>query len=228
MASSRLAAASLQIAAAVLTAITCCTCTFRPLQGVLVPSDETVEAVSRVPILIGTTRTRSSSDPGEMFTREVATEMHFAQVTVSIPSDDARVVGEIQWPVSPPGDPRRDFVTASAEYLDRLRFGSAITTLAKAGHREKTMVFVHGFNNRFDDAVYRFAQFVHDGRLPVVPVLFSWPSQGAANLGSYEYDRKVAMQSGASLAQLYRYPQRQFQHQGDHPCLPFHGLPRDS
>src|SRR3954452_20991344 len=82
MASSRLAGASLQIAAAALTAITCCSCTIRPLQGVLVPTDETVEAVSRVPILIGTTRTRSSSDPGEMFTREVATEMDFAQVTV--------------------------------------------------------------------------------------------------------------------------------------------------
>jgi esterase/lipase superfamily enzyme len=64
------------------------------------------------------------------------------------------------------------------------------------------MIFVHGFNNRFDDAVYRFAQFVQDGMLPVVPVLFSWPSQGAGNLGSYEHDRKVAMQSGTPLAQL--------------------------
>ncbi len=64
------------------------------------------------------------------------------------------------------------------------------------------MVFVHGFNNRFDDAIYRYAQFVHDGRFPVIPVLYSWPSQGAPNLGSYEYDRKVAVQSGASLIQL--------------------------
>jgi esterase/lipase superfamily enzyme len=199
---SHLAAASLRAAAVVLATVACCSCTIRPLQGVLVPTDETVEAVSRVPILIGTTRMRSTSDPGEMFTRELANAMDFAEVTVSIPPDHARAVGEIQWPVSPPGDPRRHFVTASAEYLDRGRFGSAITTLAKAGHRQKTMVFVHGFNNRFDDAVYRFAQFVQDGRLPVVPILFSWPSQGVANLGSYEYDRKVAMQSSAPLAQL--------------------------
>jgi esterase/lipase superfamily enzyme len=198
----RRAAAYLQFAAAVLTAAACCSCTIRPLQGVLVPTDEAVEAASRVPILIGTTRTRSSSDPGEMFTREMAIEMNFAQVAVSIPPDDARVAGEIQWPVLPPGDPRRDFVTASAKYLDRRQFGAHIAALAKAGHRRKTMVFVHGFNNRFDDAVYRFAQFVQDGRLPVIPVLFSWPSQGAATLGSYEYDRKVAMQSSAPLAEL--------------------------
>ncbi|MCK1383519.1 alpha/beta fold hydrolase [Bradyrhizobium sp. 21] len=196
------ATASLHVATAVLTVLACASCTTRPLQGVLVPSSEAVEAVSRVPILIGTTRTRSSGDPGEMFSREPSGEMAFAQVTVSIPPDASRTVGAIQWPVSPPGDPRTDFVTTSADYLDRSGFGAAITTAAKAQHRNKAMVFVHGFNNRFDDAVYRYAQFVHDGRLPVIPVLFSWPSQGAGNLGSYQHDRKVATQSGAALAEF--------------------------
>ncbi|MBR0788665.1 alpha/beta fold hydrolase [Bradyrhizobium manausense] len=194
--------ASLHVAAVVLTALISTSCTMRPLQGVLVPSSEAVEATSQVPILIGTTRTRSSSDPGEMFGRELSSEMAFAQVTVSIPPDGSRTAGEIQWPVSPPGDPRRDFVTASAGYLDRAEFNVAMTNAAKTGHRNKAMVFVHGFNNRFDDAVYRYAQFVHDGRLPVIPILFSWPSQGAGNLGSYEYDRKVAGQSGAALTAL--------------------------
>jgi esterase/lipase superfamily enzyme len=121
---------------------------------------------------------------------------------VSIPPDGSRTVGEIQWPLSPPGDPKREFVTASAGYLDRAEFNAAITNAAKTRRMTKAMVFVHGFNNRFDDAVYRYAQFVHDGRLPVIPILFSWPSQGAGNLGSYEYDRKVAGQSGAALAEL--------------------------
>jgi esterase/lipase superfamily enzyme len=194
--------ASLHVATAVLTVLVCCSCTMRPLQGVLVPSNETVEAVSQVPILIGTTRTRSSSDPGEMFSREPSSEMDFAQVTVSIPPDDSRTAGAIQWPVSPPGDPRKNFVTASADYLDRAEFGAALTNAAKTGHRNRAMIFVHGFNNRFDSAVYRYAQFVHDGQLPVIPVLFSWPSQGAGNLGSYQHDRQVAMQSGASLIEL--------------------------
>ena len=191
-----------RLATAVLAALACCSCAMRPLQGVLVPSNETVEAVARVPILVATTRTRSSSDPGEMFSREPSDEMAFAQVTVSIPPDGSRAIGEIQWPVSPPGDPRRDFVTVSAEHLDRAGFAGALAGAAKTKHRNKAMVFVHGFNNRFDDAVYRYAQFVHDGRLPVIPVLFSWPSQGAANLGSYHQDSKVAMQSGAPLLQL--------------------------
>jgi esterase/lipase superfamily enzyme len=195
-------AASLRIAVAVLAALTCCSCTTRPLQGALVPINETVDAASQVPVLVATTRARSSGDPGEMFGREPSDEMAFAQISVSIPPDNARVVGEIQWPVSPPGDPRRNFVTASADYLDRAGFGGAITSEAKTRRRSRAMVFVHGFANRFDDAVYRFAQFVHDGQLPVVPVLFSWPSQGVATVGSYEHDRQVALQSSAPLAQL--------------------------
>jgi esterase/lipase superfamily enzyme len=192
----------LQIATALLTALACSSCAMRPLQGVLVPSSEAVETVSPIPILIGTTRLRSSGDPGEMFSREPSGEMAYAQVTVSIPPDGSRTVGAIQWPATPPGDPRRDFVTVSADYLDRAAFSAAIANAATAKHRNKAMIFVHGFNNRFDDAVYRYAQFVHDGRLPVIPVLFSWPSQGAGNLGSYEHDRKVAAQSGAALAEL--------------------------
>jgi esterase/lipase superfamily enzyme len=194
--------ASLRAATVALTVLACASCTMRPLQGVLVPSSEAIEAVSQVSLLIGTTRARSSSDPGEMFSREPSSEMAFAQVTVSIPPDGSRAVGAIQWPASPPGDPRKDFVTASADYLDRDQFAAALTSAAKAAHRNKAMVFVHGFNNRFDDAVYRYAQFVHDGQLPVIPVLFSWPSQGAGNLGSYQHDRKVAVQSGGPLAEL--------------------------
>jgi esterase/lipase superfamily enzyme len=185
-----------------LIALACASCTMRPLQGVLVPTGETVEDVSQVPILIATTRARSSGDPGEMFSREPSDDMAFGQVTVSIPPDQSRAVGEIQWPATPPGDARRDFVTVSTAYLDGAGFARAVSNVAKAKRRSKAMVFVHGFNNRFDDAVYRFAQFVQDGRLPVVPVLFSWPSQGAGNLGSYEHDRKVAAQSGAPLALL--------------------------
>ena len=115
-------AASLRVATAVLIALACCSCTSRPLQGMLVPTSEAVEAGAQVPVLVATTRMRSSGDPGEMFSRELSSEMAFGQVTVSIPPDNARTVGEIQWPSSPPGDPRRDFVTASAGYLDRAGF----------------------------------------------------------------------------------------------------------
>lgn len=195
-------APSRRIALAVLAALACGSCATRPLEGVLVPVNDAVEVGSRVHILVATNRARAGSDPGEMFSREPSDGIAFGQVTVSIPPDQARTVGEIQWPAAPPGDPRRDFVTVSADYLDRTGFRDAIRAVAKTRRRSKALVFVHGFNNRFDDAVYRLAQFVQDGGLPVVPVLFSWPSRGVASLSSYEYDRKVALNSGATLSQL--------------------------
>jgi esterase/lipase superfamily enzyme len=137
-----------------------------------------------------------------MFSREHAAALSYGKLAISIPPDDAREVGEIQWPQSPPGDPRRDFVTTSAEYLEKPRFDAAVDEVARAKRRSKAMIFVHGFNNRFDDAAYRFAQIVHDSKIPVVPILFSWPSQGVVGLGAYQYDREAALQSSGSLEEL--------------------------
>ena len=64
------------------------------------------------------------------------------------------------------------------------------------------MIFVHGFNNRFDDAAYRLAQIVQDSKAPVIPVLFSWPSQAVAGLDAYKADLEIAGQSSGPLDQL--------------------------
>jgi len=61
---------------------------------------------------------------------------------------------------------------------------------------------VHGFNNRFDDAVYRFAQIIQDSKAPGIPVLFTWPSRGELKLRSYTYDRESANYSRDALEQL--------------------------
>lgn len=177
-------------------------CSGRPSQGLLTPVADNVEGTSRVQILAATTRRRSTTNSGEMFSGERADEMSFAAVTVSIPPDTVRKVGEIQWPASPPGDPRRDFVTVAADYLDKPSFAGAIARLSKQTGRKKVLVFVHGFNNRFDDAVYRFAQIVHDSKSPAIPVLFTWPSRGEMQLRAYNYDRESASYSRDALEEL--------------------------
>jgi esterase/lipase superfamily enzyme len=183
-------------------AIFCVSCSGRPAQGVLVPVTETAEGTSRVPIFVATTRQRSTMDPGEMFNGERAAEVSYAAITVSIPPDGSRKVGEVQWPTILPGDPRRDFVTVSADYLERQAFTASIVAMAKRTGRSKVLVFVHGFNNRFDDAVYRFAQIVHDSKVPVIPVLFTWPSRGEVRLRAYTYDRESANYSRDALESL--------------------------
>jgi hypothetical protein len=54
-------AASLRVVTAVLMALVCCSCTSRPLQGVLIQTSEAADAGSQVPILVATTRMRSTA-----------------------------------------------------------------------------------------------------------------------------------------------------------------------
>ena len=54
----------------------------------------------------------------------------------------------------------------------------------------QALVFVHGFNSTFEDALYRTAQLAHDLEFDGVPYLYSWPSKGEES--GYLYDRDSA------------------------------------
>ena len=189
-------------AAAMTSAILCCGCGSLS-QGSLVPvAQANMEGTSLVPVLVATRRKRSTAESGEMFSSEPADEASYAAVTVSIPPDAVRQIGAIQWPNTSPGDPQQTFVTTSANYLDRKSFATTLTAAVKTAGHGKVLVFVHGFNNRFDKSVYRFAQIVHDSKAPAVPILFSWPSQGAVGLRAYQNDRENAENSRDALERL--------------------------
>jgi esterase/lipase superfamily enzyme len=68
-------------------------------------------------------------------------------------------------------------------------------------HRN-VLVFVHGYNTRFEEAVYRLAQIVHDSGAPTLPVLFTWPSRG--KLLAYGYDRESANYSRDALEAVFK------------------------
>jgi len=176
-------------------------CVGRPAHGMLIPTPA-VAGTSLVPIYAVTNRQRSTTDPGEMFSGERSNEISYATISISIPPDGTRRVGEVQWPTSLPGDPKTNFMTVSADYTDKQRFITSVTAAAKQAPGGKVLVFVHGFNNRFDDAVYRFAQIVHDSKVQVVPVLFTWPSRGEVRLRAYTYDRESANYSRDALESL--------------------------
>ena len=126
--------------------------------------------------------------------------LDFADIVVSLPPDSVRQIGEIQLPHQIPGDPATDFVTRKADYNDRTQALATFRRLVRTAPKKQVLVFVHGFNNRFEDAVFRFAQIVHDsGADDVVPVLFTWPSKGS--VFAYGYDHE-------SVELLTRCPRR--------------------
>jgi esterase/lipase superfamily enzyme len=170
-------------------------------RGVLEPVTATAPGTSKVEMLVATTRMRTT--PAEMFSGERGPGLDFADIVVSIPPDSAREIGEVQKPHQLPGNPATDFVTLKADYNDRRQAMANFHRLVHASPRKQVLVFVHGFNNHFEDAVFRFAQFVHDsGAGDVVPILFTWPSKGS--VFAYGYDRESANYSRDALEQGLR------------------------
>ena len=68
-------------------------------------------------------------------------------------------------------DPERDFVTTAVDPMDREDLQAWFRAHSVKGRR--VVIFVHGFNTRFDNSVFRFAQIIHDSRADVAPILFS-------------------------------------------------------
>jgi esterase/lipase superfamily enzyme len=164
-------------------------------KGFLEPVAARAPGTSEVEMLVATTRMRTT--PAEMFSGFRGPALDFADIVVSLPPDSVRQIGDVQLPRQIPGDPATDFVTLKADYNDRTQALATFRRLVRTTPKKQVLVFVHGFNNRFEDAVFRFAQIVHDSGADVVPVLFTWPSKGS--VFAYGYDHESANYSRDAL-----------------------------
>jgi len=174
-------------------------CAGRP-DAFLLPTGAAAPGTSRVDLFVATTRSSEGAAPGELFTGNRGQGLSFAEVSVSIPPDSARAIGEVQWPTSQPANPNKEFVTLAVQRLDQKQAVQRLNTRLATTKKRQVLVFVHGYNTRFDEAVYRFAQIVHDSGAPVAPVLFTWPSRG--NLLGYTYDHESASYSRDALEKV--------------------------
>ena len=69
--------------------------------------------------------------------------------------------------------------------------------------KDEVLLFVHGFNNDFDDAAYTLAEMWHYMGRQQVPVLFTWPA-GRGGPSGYIYDRESGEFSVHHLKKLIR------------------------
>lgn len=182
--------------------LTLTACGGRPT-NFLIPTGQQVEGTSRIDVLAATTRESDNTKPGELYSGERAIGLNFADIAVSIPPASVRKPGDVQWPESGGGNPLKEFTTISAERISKdqalERFSARIR---KTPHRN-VLLFVHGYNTRFEEAVYRFAQIAHDAKAPAVPLLFTWPSRG--RLMAYTYDRESANYSRDALEAVLQH-----------------------
>jgi esterase/lipase superfamily enzyme len=71
----------------------------------------------------------------------------------------------------------------------RERFDSFLSERLERAANKDVYIFVHGFNNAFDDSVFRAAEVWHFMGRVGVPVAYSWPA-GLGGLRGYAYDRE--------------------------------------
>jgi len=167
--------------------------------GVMEPVSAPLSAPgsATVDMLVATTR-QPSGDPATLFNGERSPKPFLTDVAVSIPR--VRQSGTVQWPKRLPPNPVTEFAVTRVKPIATVAEGRAwFRQHVEGGH---ALVFIHGFNNRYEDSVFRLAQIVHDSGMRATPILFTWPSR--AELTGYEYDKESTNYSRTALEQSLR------------------------
>ena len=166
----------------------------------------TIEAIFNVPpdsgatpydIHVVTTRQPLTAPP--FFGPARGADVQYSRFGVTVP--DNRDTGEVTWRHETAVDPSSQFLTT-----DHAILGSAqeMSQSLRAGLQDRDLetreivLFVHGYNTNFAEALYRLAQVAHDFDVPGKPVLFSWPSAGDPR--GYLYDRDSVLIARDALA----------------------------
>jgi esterase/lipase superfamily enzyme len=123
------------------------------------------------------------------FTGEPNAGLSFGFCQVSIPRDHRYGVLErpVIWRLEFSPDPKSHFVAGSLSPYERVKFISEVGRAVQGSDAKEALVFVHGFNVSFENAVLRTAQIAYDLHFNGPAIAYSWPSQGS--LGPIAYNR---------------------------------------
>jgi len=132
-------------------------------------------------------------------------ELKFGSALVRVP--DTHKAGEVERPsdfsmfgltvYKTTADEKKYFTLKEIRALDRDAF---VRLIAEDNPGKSAMVFVHGYNSSFDDAIFKTAQIAFDTHFKGVPIALAWPSKHA--VAAYDYDRESASFSWDALLDL--------------------------
>ena len=165
-----------------------------------------------VPVFYGTDRARSGEAGRLSYGPDRARRLELGRALVTVPAAHRVPAIERPFAIRVPylqlvlyeqgEDPRKHFTIKSLEVLSR----SDLLTLVRAriaaarAFGDQALVFIHGFNTGFDNAVYRTAQLAYDLQFDGAAFLYSWPA-GAGVMG-YARDRESATQAEPYLKEF--------------------------
>lgn len=132
---------------------------------------------------------------GSIFGEKRPSDLKFMRIDVSVPP--THTPGNVEWPDGEP-DAATDFVMTDSEVYPS---GHSMVgdMFGQTGDRE-TLVYVHGYNVTFSDALYRFAQIRTDFGLVSHGLVYAWPSAG--DVRGYAYDRDSVLYSRRAFEEV--------------------------
>ncbi|HEY8580592.1 MAG TPA: alpha/beta fold hydrolase, partial [Beijerinckiaceae bacterium] len=153
-----------------------------------------------IPLFVASTRRdKREGGPGP---EAPAGAAHYSFAVVSVPP--GHKAGQIELPRFGSASPRDHFVLSESNAIDSEGFTGQLAThiSGRVGSSRDVLVFVHGFNTSLQEARFRLAQLVNDGRFGGVPILFTWPSRDS--VFAYGSARENATISRDALTRLLK------------------------
>ncbi|MEP2705019.1 MAG: alpha/beta hydrolase [Yoonia sp.] len=147
-----------------------------------------------------------AQDKAKYFSSRRSDENHYGTAKVHVPED--RKFGTLRRPFrfkllsftlfEAREDPRKHFIIEDVEEIALDTWKSRV-----GGHGcNHALIFVHGFNTTFRDAIFRSGQIFWDLQYDGVPILFSWASGG--DVVDYVYDKDSAIHAGQHFRELLK------------------------
>jgi esterase/lipase superfamily enzyme len=158
-----------------------------------------------MPVFFGTDREEKPDPKRLAYSAERGRRLELGRAMVTVPKSHQVPNVERPWVIKIPyfdvtiyeqaEDPAQHFTMQEMKKLSQTDFVALVRERLTASNRYKdhALVFVHGYNTSFDNALYRTAQIAYDLKFDGAAFLYSWPSGGA--VASYTYDRESAQAS---------------------------------
>jgi esterase/lipase superfamily enzyme len=158
-----------------------------------------------VRVFYGTNRARTGETKTALFYGKGRGDLQYGYLNVTIPQNhkEAELETQPRWAeyiftLTGESMRRRYVLLDQITPLAKDDFARALRQQVKESSSKDLFIFVHGFNNTFEDAARRAAQMVYDLDFDGTPILYSWPSQGSAT--AYAVDEAAVGISGRKMA----------------------------
>lgn len=158
-----------------------------------------------VRVFYGTDRKPSGDSKPALYYGNERGDLQYGYLDVTIPTAHKQAALETQprWAeyIFDAGETRSRYVL-----LDKVvprpkqQFIHELRDQIKDARSRDVFLFVHGFNNTFEDSARRAAQLVYDMDFDGTPLLYSWPSKGSPM--AYTADENAVNDSGLMLAEF--------------------------